>query len=193
MLHLKVPGGNELLNPQHLLADELQINYGSKVADLGCGGVGFFSFQAAKLVGDGGLVYAVDIIKDNLKSVASKARQDGYYNIRTLWSNLEIYSATKINDQSLDFCLLINVLFQNKYPEKIIKEATRLLKPRGKLLIIDWREGRFPIGPEPQQRVSLKRTKETAEALGLKLTKEFNAGQYHFGLIFEKVILRNVY
>ncbi len=188
MLNLKIPSGNELLNPQKILNDELKLNYGAKVGDLGCGTMGYFCLQAARLVGDAGRVYAVDLLKDHLKSIVSKAKESGLNNITPIWSDLEKYGATKINDRSLDFCLLINILFQNKHHEKIIKEASRLLKLGGKLLIIDWRSGRFPLGPSQQYKIEPEKIISLIPILGLRCVKEFTAGPYHFGIILEKVI-----
>ena len=178
----------ELIGPQKILSEQLEIKYGDRVGDLGCGCLGFFTFQAAKMVGDGGTVYAVDIIKEHLKRINSLAKEQGLNNIVTLWSDLESFGTTKINNNTLDFCFLVNVLFQNKLPDKIIKEALRLLKTGGQLLIIDWREGRFSLGPKPQLKISKEKVLNLTTALGLKYLKEFNAGPYHYGLILEKIV-----
>ncbi|PIP29456.1 hypothetical protein COX27_01375, partial [Candidatus Kuenenbacteria bacterium CG23_combo_of_CG06-09_8_20_14_all_36_9] len=109
-----VPGGTELLNPSDLIKNKLGVFYGAKVADLGCGGAGFFALQNAEVVGPNGLVYAVDVLKSALANVEARAKISGFKNIKTVWSNLEKYGATKINNESVDFTLLINILFQNK-------------------------------------------------------------------------------
>lgn len=183
----KIPGGNELLNPQDILQNKLKLTYGAKVADLGCGGIGYFSFQAAQIVGDTGLVYAVDILKMILKNIEHRAKMLGLNNIKTVLSNLEIFGATKINDNSIDFALLINVLFQNKQHEKILREAVRILKPKSKLLIIDWKNGVFPFGPPSNQKITIEKINDIALGAGLKKIKEFDAGKFHYGLIFEKI------
>ena len=63
MKNIRVSGGKELLDIQDILENRLGIVYGAKVADLGCGGNGFFTFKVARLVGKTGLVYAVDGLK----------------------------------------------------------------------------------------------------------------------------------
>jgi ubiquinone/menaquinone biosynthesis C-methylase UbiE len=183
---MKIPSGGELLNPYHILKEELGVGAGDQLADLGCGGVGHFVIQAGKLVGDKGVVHAVDIIKEALSGIQSRANLEKLHNIKTHWSNLEKFGALKIHDQTLDYTLLINVLFQNKNYEIIIKEAARLLKAHGKLLIIDWSPGRFPVGPAPDEKVDPEAIKALVNQLGLVENKSFNPGKYHFGLIFEK-------
>lgn len=187
-MNKKIPGGAGLLNPQVILEKELEMFPGAQVADLGCGGAAYFTLQSARTVTGEGVIYAVDVLKEILSNVEARAKMAGLTNVRTVWSNLEILGATKINDASLDFALVINVLFQNKQPEQILKEAVRMTKQSGRVLVVDWREGRFPIGPEPGHKVPLRRVQELAAGLGLREVKTFHAGQFHYGAIFEKVV-----
>ncbi len=180
-----VSGGNELLNAQEIIA-KLGLKAGDKIADLGCGGVGHFIIPAAQIVGQGGIAYAVDILKSALMSVVSRARLMGVNNIKTVWSNLEIVGAAKIPEQSLDYAFIKNVLFQSKFHENIFKEADRLLKPGGKILVIDWKQEKTPFGPPAVDRVKPEKVKEICAKLNLKLIEEFSAGIYHYGLIFQK-------
>ena len=62
--------GKALLDPKIVL-DKLRLQPGMRVADLGCGRTGHFIFLAAKQVGDKGVVYAVDLMKDILESIKS--------------------------------------------------------------------------------------------------------------------------
>jgi ubiquinone/menaquinone biosynthesis C-methylase UbiE len=183
---MKIPSGNELLDPYHILKDELGVGPNNQLADLGCGGVGHFSIQAGKLVGPKGTIHAVDVLKEALSSVQNRAKMEKLDNIRTHWSNLEKFGALKIHDQTQDFVLVVNVLFQNKNRESIIKESIRLLKQHGKILIIDWAPGRFPVGPEPDQKITPESIRALLGQLGLIELKYFNPGKYHFGFIFEK-------
>jgi ubiquinone/menaquinone biosynthesis C-methylase UbiE len=180
-------GGNEFLNAHELLKYKLGVCAGSELADLGCGGSGYFVFEAARLVGKKGTVYAVDILKLVLKNIEHRAEMLGYDNIKTVWSNLEEIGATKINNSSLDFALLINILFQNKEHGKIIREAARMLKRGGKLLIIDWQAGYLSFGPPPEMKLKPEVLTDLALGAGLKRLEFFEAGEYHFGIIFEKI------
>lgn len=179
-------GGSGLLNPEQILREEVEIFPGATVGDLGCGGSAYFTLQAARLVGENGIVYAVDILKGILSNVSTRAKMYGLKNVRTVWSNLELYGATKINDGALDIALMVTVLFQNQHPEAVMKEGARMTKRGGKILVIDWREGRFPLGPEPRKKILPDRVREITSALGLKEIKSFSAGQFHYGLIFQK-------
>ncbi len=182
----KFPGGNYLLDAHNILGNIVQIKGGQIVGDLGAGGAAYFTLQSAKLVGDQGQVYAVDVLKNVLSNIHSKAQMTGLYNVKTVWSNLEVYGAAKIPEESLDHALLVNVLFQSKkYPE-IIREAVRLLKPGGQLTVIDWSDMSPNFAPNQALQLDREEIINIAQNLSLSLRQEFQAGAYHFGLIFIK-------
>jgi len=182
---IAVFGKSELLNAHQILTQILKLKAGNRLADLGAGG-GLFTLQAARLVGEQGEVYAVDIMKSILSDIDSKARMANLYNIKTVWSNLEILGATKIPEATLDFVLLVNVLFQSTATDKILAEAVRLLKNGGKMLIIDWSATTTGLGPHKDKQIDPNNIIRQAEVINLRLEQEFKAGQYHFGLIFVK-------
>jgi len=176
--------GNALIKVD--LVEKVGVESGMKVGDLGCGNLGFFSFPAAKAVSKDGIVYAVDILKPVLSAVESKARQDGYDNIQTVWSNLEMVGATKIQEGSLDIALLVNMLFQSKKDDLVIREASRLVKRGGKVVVVDWLKIAAPFGPAVEDRTNPDEIKKFSVDAGLKLLDEFDAGPYHYGIVFEK-------
>jgi len=178
-------GGTQFIKPQEII-DSLNIIQGMKVADLGCGNLGYFVMPISKIVGKDGLVYAVDILKPVLDGVESRAKLEGLTNIETVWSNLEKYGATKIPEASLDIALIINVLFQNKNYQDILKEAARLIKPGGKLLVVDWKKSGVPFGPQVDIRVDAETIKQAAALVKLKLVEETELGNYFWCLILEK-------
>ncbi len=178
-----IASGNTLLHPQQLM-ETVGVGEGMSVADLGCGAAGFFVLQSGKMVGKDGRVYAVDIQKSVLESVDSKARLEGLANVVPVWSNLEIIGATKILEHSLDCAYLISTIHQSNQPGKMFVEAKRLLKPIGKLLLVDWKKEAAPFGPAPDKRVSKEDAVRLAQEAGFVLAGEFTPGPYHYGFIF---------
>ncbi|OQX71556.1 hypothetical protein B6D52_01010 [Candidatus Parcubacteria bacterium 4484_255] len=168
------------------LLEEAGLEEKMKIADLGCGSRGYFAIQAAKLIGEDGLVYAVDIIKSALQNVKNTAHLFGITNLRTVWADIEVPEATKIPTESIDLAMLNNILFQNEKIDKIMEEVSRILKKQGKLLITEWKKTKAPLGPPLENRLSVEETKKYAEKAGLQLQKELEAGPYHYALIFVK-------
>ncbi|MFA6198136.1 MAG: class I SAM-dependent methyltransferase [Patescibacteria group bacterium] len=178
----RIPSGNELLNPTKLVV-KANIQARMTVADFGCGSSGVFALQAAKAVSDKGVVYAIDVMKSSLDSVISRGRMQGLNNIKTVWSNIEIYGATQVPSGSVERGLLINVLFQTKKHLEILKEVKRMLKPEAMLLVVDWKPHGAPFGPLDKDRVPAERVKNLANELNFKLLEEFEAGPFHYGLL----------
>jgi len=183
---MKNPGGSKLLNAKTIL-EKADIQEKQTVADLGCGSTGLFVFKMADMVGEKGLVYAVDILKPMLDVVDRRARQGGYTNIESVWSNMEIYQATKIEASSLDAALLVNILYQSEKRAEVIREAVRMLKQNSKLIIAEWDKASSYFGPPAEERVKKDKIISGAQKLGLKYEEEFVAGDYHYGLVFTKL------
>lgn len=157
------------------------------VAELGCGNFGFFTFPLARKVGKKGIVYAVDILKNSLDEVERRLKENNLEQVQPIWSDLEIYKGTKIESESLDSAFLVNVLHQsNKRPE-MIREAGRMLKRGGKLVIVEWNSADTPLGPPLERRLKKEALKNAALKLGYEIEEEFEAGDFHFGLILVKI------
>lgn len=184
MLQLKKT--SPLLNLPYII-DRLKIEEKQKIAELGCGSFGYFVYPIAKLVGKGGKVYAVDILKSALEEIRRKAIQENLHQIETVWSNLEVFKGTAIESSSLDAALLINILSQSEKKAEIVRESVRLLKRNGKLVIIEWKSGPSPFGPPADKRLKEESMRNASPQLGLSLTEEFSAGPHHYGLIFKKI------
>ncbi|MDO9399298.1 MAG: methyltransferase domain-containing protein [bacterium] len=178
-------GGNALIDTALILA-KAHVSEKMKVADLGCGTSGHFVFPVAKIVGKKGILYAVDILKTVLETIAKRARIENCENVKTIWSNLEVFGATKIESASIDISLLINTLYQSHKRAEIVREAIRLIKQGGRLVIVEWKNVAVPFGPPVEERVSKELMVATANRLGMHLEDEFDAGPYHYGLIFVK-------
>jgi len=178
---------NNLLLDADLILSKAGLEENMKVADLGCGNMGYFAFQSAKIVGDNGKVFAVDIMRTVLEIIDRKIKTDNLKNIKTVWSDIEKFKATKIENNSLDIVLLINTLYQSQKRVEILRESIRMLKKGGKIVVIEWKNVKIPFGPPVSDRVKIEILKINASKLGLKLEKEFFAGSYHYGLIFIKI------
>ena len=178
--------GTALIDPYKIFA-RISLSSGSRVADLGCGRTGHFVFPAVKVVGDTGIVYAVDVVKNILESIKSMARSEGYDNVQTVWSDIELPGKTPIPDNSLDACFYVNVLFQLKNKVGAIKEATRMLKKGGYLVVVDWAKKLGMLGPVEGSMLSPDELMRLAAQDNLKFVDKVDVGEYHYSLIFEKV------
>lgn len=180
--------GNQLIDPQ-LLFKKAGVQSGMHIADLGCGRIGHVVFPGAMTVGELGLVYAVDILKDVLENIRKRAAMENFLNVQTVWADLERAGKTGIPSKNLDVAFLINVLFQSKNKLAMLDEASRLLKDKARLVIVDWARDSLhslPFAPPKDKLVNFEEIKRWARGKGLVVQEEFFAGPYHKGIVFFK-------
>lgn len=179
-------GGNKFLYINEIL-QKGTIKEGMRIGDLGCGSNGFFVYSSSKLVGNSGLVYAVDVMQNVLDDIERTVKNENYKNIKTVRSNLEVYKATKIDSMSLDLVFLVNILNQSDKKIDILREVIRLLKKSAKVIIVEWVEGASIIGPHKERKINKENLLIATQRLGLSLEEEFIAGRFHYGLVFKKI------
>ena len=164
---------------------QLGLRDGMKVADLGAG-VGHYGNAAAAMVGIDGKVYLVDIQEDVLKHAVANAHQTKHRNVEGVWGDIERVGGTKLKDASMDAAILANVLFQVEHKDVLVKEVMRVVKPQGKLLVVDWAGAYGGIGPLPEHVVTEHAAEELFIAAGFHKQKDFRAGAYHYAIVFTR-------
>jgi precorrin-6B methylase 2 len=108
---------------------------GQRVLEVGCG-PGFFTISAANIVGNQGIVYAVDVHPLAIERVQRKIRNKGIRNVRPMLTNA---SATGFADQSIDLAFIFGLPRIVGSREKLISELRRVLKPSG---IVSYKKSR---------------------------------------------------
>ena len=161
------------------------ITPGMKVADFGSGS-GAYTLAIAEALCNSGHVYAVDVQRDLLRRTKNEAQKRGFKNVEAVWGDLERPGGSKIADGALDAVLISNLLFQAEGKGAILEEALRILKPQGRLVIIDWSDSFGGMGPRKEDVVMRETALSLADKCGLKLDREFPAGAHHYGLILRK-------
>lgn len=156
---------------------------GMKVGDFGAG-TGHYSRAAAAIVGSNGRVYSIDVQEDILRHIQLNTHDQYQHIIETVWGDVEKLGGTHLRDASLDVVLVANLLFQVENRYGLLNEIKRVLKPGGKVMLVDWAGSYGGIGPVTEKVVS----EHDAEALfigsGFHKEKSFRAGPHHYGIIF---------
>ncbi len=172
-------------NPvENILAIGLQ--GGMKIADFGAGS-GAYTLAAARTVGAHGKVYAVEVQKDLLTRIKNTATQEHLDNVEIIWGDFELPHGSRIADCLVDVVIISNALFQLENKSGALHEARRILKPAGKLAIIDWSESYSGMGPTKSDVVQKEAALELARMAGFTLMNEFAAGAHHYGLLLRPV------
>ncbi len=137
-------------------------------------------------MGERGQVYAIDILKNVLSSVSSHAQHEGLVNLKTIWADLETPGSTKLPVESLDFVLLVNILFQVKEPQTVLAEAWRLLRFGGQALVVDWQARDEGIGPASSRRLDEQLVRNLLIEAKFQVGETINAGPHHYALVAVK-------
>ncbi|HEX3075619.1 MAG TPA: class I SAM-dependent methyltransferase [Lachnospiraceae bacterium] len=125
---------NEMTSPRKAVLDSIP-DGAIKVLDI-CTGTATNSIHIAKGKKDS-TVYAIDLSKEMLTVAKAKIAKEGITNLKTYVMDA---TNTKFPSQSFDVILISLVLHEIPVclAERILAEANRLLKPDGKLLIVEW-------------------------------------------------------
>lgn len=115
-------------NPYKLLK-AAGLKTGQKVLEVGCG-PGFFTIPAAEIVGDSGLIYAVDVHPLAIKRVQKKIDEKRIKNVKPILANA---SDNKLPDQSIDLAFIFGLRYIAGGLENLILEMNRVIKPGGAL------------------------------------------------------------
>jgi len=172
-------------DPQHNL-EQLSIDPGMVVADLGCG-AGNYAIPAAKMVGTTGNVFAVDVQQELLSRLNADALQHGVHgSIDVVWGDVDEVEGSTLRESSVDRVILANILFQVEKNEALITEAFRVAKKSALVLLIDWSDSFGGLGPQPANIVPMYEARELCEKVGFTFVREITAGDHHYGMVFKK-------
>lgn len=137
-----------LENPERVAALQVErvigvlgITEGMRVADLGAG-TGIFTLPLAEAVGPGGKVYAVDVDAGLLGIVSEKARAAGGRTIETIVAG----DTDPKLPEPVDLIFLCDTMHHLPNQAEYVKQFAKLLRPGGRVVVIDFKEGHWPEG-----------------------------------------------
>lgn len=163
---------------------------GQKVVDLGSG-AGHYASALSRVLGPSGRVYAVDIDDTMLVRLKNEATKAGLQNIDVIWGDIEKESGTKLRDNLADGAVFSNILFQLGDRQGAVREAKRVVKPGGKICVVEWADLTFLKGvlkEHERSPVSEDEAKKVFQSEGLVFERAFDAGEHHYGHIYKKAI-----
>ncbi len=173
----------ELINPD-ILSDILPVKPGSVVLDLACG-KGIYSMFLSEMVGENGLVYAVDLWKEGLLLLEEQIEKQNITNILPLRDDAT--EQIEIDDYSVDVCLMATVLHDFEEMNKsgaVLEQVKTILKPNGCLAVIEFKKIEGPPGPPVQIRLSEDEVEKMVTGYGFKKGKSVDIGDYNYFMTF---------
>ena len=165
------------LAPEETLR-RIGLNEDSVLCDIGAG-TGVFALPAAVITH--GTVYALDISDDMLAIITQKAVQAGISNIQCI----------KVTDAGFgvapgtaDIVLMCSMLHGMPDMPQFVNDAAALLKPHGRLAVIEFHYRETPMGPPVSRRILPADLDAMAAEAGLKPADSFTLGENFYCAVY---------
>jgi ubiquinone/menaquinone biosynthesis C-methylase UbiE len=131
--------------PKEYIMRKLDLSRRDLVVDLGAG-VGYFTFPMAERASE---VISIDIEPKMLSVITSRMRGLGAENVRLIQAEM---TALPIADSCVDFILAAFVYHEVANQGRLMDECSRILRPSGRLVVIDFQKHGTSFGPPVSER-----------------------------------------
>ena len=153
-----------------LLLANLGLKKGMSICDMGCGN-GYHSLQMAKLIGDKGMVYGVDIQSKMLEYLRERCEDQGVENVVPI---LGSFHNPRIPRDTFDLILMVDVYHEFSHPEYMLKSMRDSLKKNGVIALVEYRMEDEDVPIRLLHKMSKEQIMKEFPANGFKLVKEYN-------------------
>lgn len=133
--------------PVEIIVQRIAPRAGETIADLGAG-VGYLSIPLAD---EGANVIALDFQQEMLDGI--RERDNGLERIRLVRATLP---DIPLPDSSLDRVVMVNVFHEVEDKGRLVKEMVRVLRPSGRVSLVDWQARETERGPPQHERVPME-------------------------------------
>ncbi len=147
------PSSAWMHDPKTVL-DLIPLKEGQVFADLGCG-TGDYAIEASTIVGTTGRVYALDKLPYLIDNLSNTIKSPGLKNITPITA--DITEPLPIDDKSVDVAFIATVLHifdLKRIAVTLFVEVSRILKPSGRLAVVECKKEDQPFGPPEHMRNS---------------------------------------
>lgn len=127
--------GREVWDRRHDILAALNLKPGTAIADIGAG-TGFFVMLFADAVGPKGRVYAVDITRNFIDAIRTRAHGMGYRNVIGVVNNAR---SVMLPANSIDLAFCSDTYHHFEFPDSTLASIHAALKPGGELVVIDFK------------------------------------------------------
>ena len=163
---------------------ELKLKKGMNLLDMACG-KGEYSLAASKLVGNNGLVYAIDLWEEGIADLLKQVSDRKIKNIDAKVADLR--EKIPLKDSCVDLCLMATVLHdlvETNGAGQALKEAARVLRPEGMLAVIEFKKMEGPPGPPMNIRLTPEEVSRLTAPYGFTRRRIIDVGPYNYMMLF---------
>ncbi len=173
----------QAIKPLELL-QRAGVQAGDQVLDWGCG-AGFFALPAARLVGEAGIVTAVDVQVEMVAATQQAAVKAALANIKVMAAG-EYELPTEL--PAFDWVLLAYILHEVHEPGRLLALSQGVLKPGGRLLIVEWPQEAGSHGPPAAERLAPETLATLYQPLGLQEVSFWEVRPEYYALVLRGAV-----
>jgi 2-polyprenyl-3-methyl-5-hydroxy-6-metoxy-1,4-benzoquinol methylase len=165
-----------------LMLANLGLKQGMTICDMGCGN-GFHTLQLAKMTGDSGHVFGVDIQPEMLQLLNKRADEQGVKNISPV---LGAYTDPRLPKGKIDLILLVDVYHEFSHPEQMLAAMRDALSPSGVCVLVEFRAEDPNVPIKPEHKMTKAQIMKEWPPSGFKLVREFEGLPWQHMMFFAR-------
>ncbi len=165
------------MQDSEIVFEAIALKAGDCFVDLGYG-AGDYAIHAAEAVGQSGIVYALDRWPELADTLSQRAAEKNLENVRPLVC--DISGPLPIDDNVADVCFMANVLHGFNLAtdsEALFSKIHRILKPGGRVSILEFKKADESSGPPKHVRISAEEIAGAIKPLGFELVNVTDFGR----------------
>jgi len=166
------------------LVDVLEIEPGINFLDVACG-AGAYTLALAAHVGPTGRLYALDLWAEGIEMLWAEAKSRKISSIEAHVTDVSQHMP--LESDTVDLCLMATVLhdlIEDHTDQGTLQEVARVMKPGGKLAVIEFKKMDGPPGPPMAIRLAPKETETYLLPHAFEMLATHDIGPYIYLSIF---------
>jgi len=163
--------------------DALALRDGMTVLDLACG-LGNYAVAASPLVGDKGVILAMDLWKEGIETLTVRAQVHKLRNIHPMIADA---GSMPVRGGCIDCCLMatiVHILARENKLEALLRQMRHILRPAGTLAVVEFKKVDAPPGPPVTWRLSPDELQGILSSLGYRCVNTVAVGPYNYLALF---------
>lgn len=169
------------LNPKGTL---VRVGFEQKMilCDIGAGS-GIFSFPATEISSNE--IFALEISDQMIDLLNNRMTERNTKNLVVKKVESEVLP---LDNDSCDMALMVTVFHEIENKEVMINEIKRVLKDKGKLVIIEFHKRKTLMGPPMDHRISEEYVESICNTSRFKTVDQFSLGDNFYCNVFQSII-----